>query len=139
MSKKPRRTHTPEASSYPSTLNPGDPPPEGFGHRQARLEHILLDEIQRLIRDEATDPSLDGVLLLSLHLSPDGGHARIAYAVLAPLGAEAQRGRRSKEGLARATGFLRARLAELLNLKKLPKLSFTFVGVQQAGGEPCPD
>lgn len=147
MSKNSRRTSAPTASSHSSTVNQGAPTSEGFGHRQARLEHILLDELQSLIRDEATDPSLDGVTLLSVHLSPDGGNARIAYAVAAPLQAEQERGRTSKEGLSRANGFLRSRLAQHLNLKKLPKLSFTFVGIVQEGiadadpheGEPCPE
>jgi ribosome-binding factor A len=40
----------------------------------------------------------------------------------------------SREALARATGFLRARLAALLELRRLPKLSFVFVGVQEPGG-----
>jgi ribosome-binding factor A len=64
----------------------------------------------------------------------------VAYAVLAALSREQEVGRASKAGLGRATGFLRARLAQQLDLKKLPKLSFTFVGIaQQEGGEPCPE
>jgi ribosome-binding factor A len=129
MSKRAHRRHA--AQSHTSTFNPGAPP------RQIRLEHILLDELQRLIRDDATDPSLDGIVVLSVHLSPDAGHARIAYAVIAALAEETQRARTAQEGLERATGFLRAQLAQHLNLKRLPKLSFTFVGVQER--EPCPD
>ncbi len=144
MSKKTRRTSAPRAPPYSSTHTLGDLPTEGAGHRQARLEHILLDELQSLIRD-ASDPSLNGITLLSVHLSPDGGHARIAYAAAAPLHCEQERGRATREGLARATGFLRSRLAQQLNLKKLPMLTFTFVGVVQndagvdenAGGDPC--
>ncbi len=48
----------------------------------------------------------------------------MAYAVSAPLSREQEVGRASKEGFGRATGFLRARLAQQLDLKKLPKLSF---------------
>lgn len=143
MSKKARRTSASVTPYYSSTLAFGAPTEGGGGHRQAQLEHILLDELQSLITDEATDPSLDGVGVLSVHLSPDGGHARVAYAVAAPLHLEQQRGRTSKEGLVRATGFLRSRLAEHLNLKKLPKLTFAFVGILQQepaganGGGPC--
>jgi ribosome-binding factor A len=139
MSQKARRTHSHSAKSDTFTLSSGGLPEAGTGHRQARLEHILLDELQSLISDEATDPYLDGVRILAVHLSPDGGHARVAYAVSAMLSREQEVGRTSRAGLARATGFLRARLAQQLDLKKLPKLSFTFVGISQAGGEPCPE
>lgn len=149
MSPASRRHRSQFAKSDTSTLSSGGIPEEASGHRQARLEHILLNELQSLITDEATDPSLDGIKLLALQLSPDAGHARIAYAVAAVLSRERQVGRTSSEGLARATGFLRARVAQHLQLKKLPRLTFTFVGVAQterdeaptsaSGGEPCPE
>lgn len=93
------------------------------------------------MRDEASDSALAGVGLASVQLSVDGGHARVAYSVIAQLADEQRVGRAAREALVRATGFLRARLAALLDLKRLPKLSFTFVGVQEPGagaegGEP---
>lgn len=114
------------------------------GHRPHRLEYILLEQLQSLLRDEAADPALDGVRLVSLRLSVDGGHARVAYAVEARLGDAARVERASRDALARACGFLRWRLAELLDLKRLPTFTFTFVGVQEQaavapeveGGEP---
>ena len=129
MTRKIRRTRSRSAQSDPSTLFQEALPPEGAGHRQARLEHILIDELQSLITDEATDPSLDGIKVLAVHLSPDGGHARVAYAVIALLGREQELGRTTSAGLTRATPFLRARMAQHLQLKKLPRLTFTFVGV----------
>lgn len=83
------------------------------------------------MRDEVSDPALAGVRVVSVQLSVDGGLARIAYAVEAPLADEQRVERGAREAFARATGFLRARLAALLDLKRLPKLSFTFVGVEQ--------
>jgi ribosome-binding factor A len=103
------------------------------GHRPHRLEYILREQLQSLIRDEASDPALDGLRLVSLRLSIDGGHARVAYAVEATLCDSARIERSSREALGRATGFLRARLADLLDLKRLPTLTFTFVGVQEPG------
>jgi len=103
-------------------------------HRPHRLEYILLEQLQSLIREEAADPALEGVLLLSLRLSIDGGHARVAYAVEATAPRDLARTERSsREALLRATGFLRARLSHLLDLKRLPTLTFTFVGVQEPG------
>ena len=129
MTSKSRRTRSRSANREPSTLFQGEPPLEAAGHRQARLEHILIAELQSLITDVATDPSLQGVKVLAVHLSPDGGHARVAYAVVALLDREQEVSRASRAGLARATPFLRARMAQHLQLKKLPKLTFTFVGV----------
>jgi ribosome-binding factor A len=130
MSRKNRSARSRFAKADPSTLFPGEEEtPDGAGHRQARLEHLLIDELQSLISDEATDPSLDGIKVLAVHLSPDGGHARVAYAVVALLSREAELASSTRAGLGRATPFLRARLAEQLQLKKLPKLTFTFVGV----------
>jgi ribosome-binding factor A len=115
------------------------------GHRQERLEKILYDELQTILR-EAADPALAGILLVTVQLAPDGGHARIGYAALAPLAEEEHAARTTREALARATGFLRARLSSLLELKRLPKLTFTFVGAREPGarapregGEPWQD
>lgn len=119
MTRRNRRTGSRFATLDPST----------HSNRQVRLEHILIEELQSLITDEATDPSLDGVRILAVHLSPDGGRARVAYAVVALLSREQEAGRTSQSGLARATPFLRARMAQHLQLKKLPQLTFTFVGV----------
>lgn len=102
--------------------------------RSERIEHLILDELQSLIRDEAADPALEPVRLLSVQLSLDAGHARIAYVVLGGLADERALSNRAEAGLRRATGFFRARLARL-QLKKLPKLTFTFVGMME-GGEP---
>ncbi len=126
MSSKSRRTRSQRAKSFSL-----ETPPHDEGYRQGRLEHLLLHELQTLIRDEATDPAIEGITVLAVNLSPDGGHARIAYAVVAERSFENEVRHRSHAGLLRASGFLRARIAEQLNLKKLPKLSFTFVGIAE--------
>jgi ribosome-binding factor A len=126
MSNKPSHTPARSPRREQSTHSPG-------GHRQERLEHILLDEVQWLIREEARDAALVGVRVVSVSLSPDGGHARIGYAVEAQLNQESEVERRSKEALDRAAGFLRARLAAGLDLKRTPKLSFVFMGVVELG------
>ena len=106
-------------------------------HRHNRLEKILHEELQTLLRDEAADPDLQAIVVVAVELSPDGGNARIAYAVQAAFALEERVKAASREALARGNGFLRARLAALLNLKKLPRLSFTFLGVRE-GGEAWP-
>ena len=133
MSKRTHRSGARPTRALQAPLNPGDPDADATGHRQERLERILHDEIQTLIRDEASDPALDGVRIVTVHLSVDGGHARIAYVVGAALSAERQVEAATRAALTRATGFLRARLASLLDLKRLPKLSFSFVGIDEPG------
>lgn len=131
MSSKPRRTQSQRAKSVPHSQ--GDEHEEAAGHRHARLEHILIVELQTRITG-ATDPLLDGVTVIAINLSHDAGHARVAFAVIGELCDERALHQRAKTGLLRATGFLRARLGEQLNLKKLPSLSFTFVGVIHRDG-----
>jgi len=133
MSKRTHRSGARPSRALQSNPYPGALEGEAVRHRPRRLERILLEQLGTLVRDEAVDPALDGVHLVSVRLSVDGGHARVGYAAEAPL-ADAKRVERlSGEALGRATGFLRARLAELLGLKRLPRLSFTFVGVQAPG------
>ncbi len=120
---------------YPDP-NEGGPVEDASGHRPQRLESLIHQELQSLVRDEAADPALRGVVLVALRLSVDGSHARVAYAVEAPLAEAASVERSSRLALGRATGFLRARLAELMHLKRLPTLAFTFVGVQAPGCAP---
>ncbi len=135
MSTKHRRTHGSSPFSRGDNAEQASP-------RQARLEHILKDEIQTILRDDAADPALGSVRVLSLQLSPDGGHARVAFAVEGPLGEADALIRSAAEALGRATPFVRARLAAQLDLKRVPKLSFTSVGVApeeiEEGGEPWP-
>jgi ribosome-binding factor A len=134
--KNSRRHPARQARTDPFTqLSDSPEPSESTGHRQARLERILLTELASLLRDEASDPALDGIRLLSLALSPDGGHARLGYVVETALEDEAQARRRTQSALQRAHGFLRARLASQLDLKRLPTLSFTFVGLAEGGAE----
>lgn len=132
---KSRRPGAPEA--WPESSDPSSS--EVHSHRQARLERLLRTELQSLLRDEASDPALEGIELVSLTLSPDGGHARIAYAVSAEGENETSVKSRTRSALDRATGFLRARLATQLQLKRVPKLGFTFLGLSERpaeGGEP---
>jgi ribosome-binding factor A len=134
MSKNNRRTHARRAQGHPSSLFPGEPAPDSTHNRSHRLEQLLLDELQSIVRDQASDPSLAGIGLLQVTLSPDAAHARIGYVVAGSLEEERALAARTQAALERATGFVRARLAAGLDLKKLPRLTFTFVGVVAAGG-----
>jgi ribosome-binding factor A len=145
MSQRTHRSGARSSRARSSTQLPGGSELDANGHRPRRLESILLEQLQSLIR-EAADPALEGIRLLSLRLSMDGGHARVPYAVEAAPCDPTRLERSSRDALGRATGFLRSRLAGLLDLKRLPTLTFTFVGVQapgavqdaREGGDPWP-
>jgi ribosome-binding factor A len=105
----------------------------GAGHRHARLEHILSHEVEALIHAELVDPALSGLRVVSVLLSPDGSHVRVAYAIEGMLGDEHRLREASRSALTRATGFVRSRLAQQLQLRRMPRLSFNFVGVAEPG------
>jgi len=85
------------------------------------VEASILEELRSILRDDVTDPELDGVELTAIVLAPDGKLAKIHFAV--PRG----RPRTAVErAFTRATGFLRARLAEGVELKRTPELRFVY-------------
>jgi ribosome-binding factor A len=107
------------------------------GYRHARLEQLLLEELRALLRDEASDPALERVRLMALKLSVDYRHAKVHFV----LPSSARRGpdeaaERAAAGraLTRATPFFRARLADAIELKRLPDLRFVPDTSAAAGG-----
>ena len=94
---------------------------EGAGFRHQRLETSILEELALLLRDDVSDPDLDGVRVRAVVLSPDYRNARVHFVI--PHGAA----RASVErAFTRATPFLRGRLAESIELKRAPDLRFVF-------------
>ena len=82
----------------------------------------MLEEVRTLFRIDLVDPRFTSVLIVAVHLSADGSTARVAYAT------------RTEDptldpALDRASGYLRARLAESLNWKRTPTLRFVPLGV----------
>ncbi|MFT3773856.1 MAG: ribosome-binding factor A [Minicystis sp.] len=95
------------------------------GHRHERLSRILREEIAAVVRDELSDPRLDGVRITFVELSVDYKNARIGF-----VGPSADAPRADRERLERlldrATPFLRARLVDAVDLKAVPALRFTW-------------
>lgn len=125
----------------PFTLDHGETP----GTRALRLEHLLFEELYRLFRMEVNDPRLADLEPTSVQMSPDLRNAKVMYALRsdpadAPAGAlgsaagagkprprPAHRGaseRAIAEALLRVTPFLRARLTDVVAMKRLPDLHF---------------
>jgi ribosome-binding factor A len=101
---------------------------DGAGHRHVRLQGLLFEELRALLRDDVSDPALVDVRITAVVLSVDYRLARVHFALVGA--AEASGGRaRSERALVRATPFLRARLADAIDMKRLPDLRFVFDGI----------
>lgn len=119
-------------AQHHSRGNSADP---GETHRHARLQQLLRDQLVALVRDDLTDPALDGVRVVAVELTPDCAHARVVYAVEEAGVAEEVVARTTREAFDRAAGFLRSCLASELDRKRTPKLSFAFVGLIRRGAD----
>lgn len=86
----------------------------------------IADQIQRdlaeLIRTEVKDPRIGLVTLTGVEMSSDCRHAKVFFTVLG----EAEATRNAQDGLQRASGFLRSRLAGSLRLRVMPELHFVY-------------
>lgn len=104
----------------------------GAGHRLARLQGILLEELRGLVRDDLEDPALADVWVNAVVLSVDYRNARVHFG----LRVDVSRAAHAKRGLERATPFIRARLADAVDLKRVPDLRFVFDGLATEADEP---
>lgn len=102
--------------------------------RNRRCERVgeqIRAELARLLREEVTDPRIGLVTLTRVDVAPDFSNARIHWSALAVRpreGAEPGAGVAAdpavQAGLDSAAGFLRSRLAHLLELRRIPELRF---------------
>jgi len=88
----------------------------GDGTRIARLQELIREEVNLILRNEVRDPRLDSVAITMVELAGDGSRARLWYT------AEGDDDRR--DACDHIAGFLRTQLAESLGLKRTPELRF---------------
>jgi len=98
---------------------------EGAGHRHLRVQGLVLDELRSLLRDDVSDPALAAVRVTAVVLSVDYRHARVHFV----LGDQEAQVPSVEKALERATPFLRARLADAIEMKRVPELGFVFDGI----------
>jgi ribosome-binding factor A len=94
---------------------------DGDSVRALRLQELIREEVNLLLRNEVRDPRLDGVAITMVELA--GDCARLWFTVAGNEDDNDQKRARS-EALARVAGFLRVQLAETLGLKRTPELRF---------------
>lgn len=88
--------------------------------RQKRLAELLKVELGTLLLRKARDPRLAGVTVTVVEISPDLEHARV-YISQGDHQAEKSD---TLEALNHARGFLRHEIADRLDLRHVPTLSF---------------
>jgi len=88
--------------------------------RNQRLGNQVLRTLSELLRFETKDPRLQLVSLTSVDLSRDLSVARVYFSLLDPEADPAP----VKDGLVRASGFLRGRLGREIKIRHVPELRF---------------
>jgi ribosome-binding factor A len=88
----------------------------GDGTRTLRLQELIREEVNLILRNDVRDPRLDGVVITMVQLAGDGSCARLWFT------AEGDADKR--DACEHIAGFLRTQLAESLGLKRTPELRF---------------
>lgn len=101
----------------------------GEGARTLRLQQLIREELNFLLRGEVRDPRLDSVEVTMVELSGDGSRARVWFT--------AEREDEALDALDGAAGFLRDDLAESLGLKRTPELRFRRDPATRVYGRPA--
>jgi ribosome-binding factor A len=89
---------------------------EGDGTRILRLQELIREELNFMLRGELRDPRLAGAEITMVELSTDGARARAWF--------HADDEPAALVALDRATGLMRDDLAQSLGLKRTPDLRF---------------
>jgi len=92
--------------------------------RTERIGEQIRAELARLLHEEITDPRIGFVTLTRVDVAPDLSNARVYWSeVRSEDGGDLSS---SEAGLESAAGYLRHRLAQILEVKRIPELRFRF-------------
>jgi ribosome-binding factor A len=103
--------------------------PRGQQHRRERLNEALREELITILAGELGDPRIGLVTVSEVVLAPGGKSMRVYVNVE---GSE-EEARQTMQGLAAAVGFIRHELAENLDLRHAPEISFHLDRSEQYG------
>jgi len=88
--------------------------------RNERVARALRREISAILRDEIKDPRVGFVSITDVEVTSDLRQAKVFFSVMGA----ADDKRRAAEGLASATGFIRAEVSQRVRLHHAPEISF---------------
>lgn len=89
--------------------------------RVRQVADVIRQQVAVLLKREVSDPRLEGVTIVSVDVSADLSNARVYFTVMDPQQLPAV-----NQAFEKATGFLRKRLASLIDMRYVPKLSFIY-------------
>jgi ribosome-binding factor A len=92
--------------------------------RTERIAEQLKEEIARVLREEVSDPRIGMVTLTRVDCAPDLSNARVYFSTVAA--GAASDVDETLSGLVSAAPFMRNRLAQVLPLRRVPRLDFRF-------------
>ena len=90
--------------------------------RAERLQHLMLDEVTRIVGGELRSPIATHVLVTAVRLAGDLAHLRVRYV----LEGSEEPSAKAAEVLERSAAFVARSLARGLQLRRVPKVVFTF-------------
>jgi len=89
--------------------------------RPQKLGDLIQRELSELVQRELRDPRVGMITITDVDVSPDFSHAKVFFTLLNTKHLED-----AKQGLRRATGFLRSQLARRIKLYTTPELRFEY-------------
>jgi len=90
------------------------------GHRPQRLGQRILEEVSELLLGELKDPRIASATVTAVRVTPDLRQAFVGISVIG----SAKEKKQTLEGLRAATPFIRHQLAERLDARRVPDLTF---------------
>ncbi len=95
--------------------------------RTDRIANQLRDEIARVLRDDVADARVRMVTLTRVDVAPDLSNAIVQWSLFDKNGEpDLDRLSEIEDGLDSAAGFVRRRVARVLELRKMPALRFRY-------------
>lgn len=103
-----------------------------MSRRTERVGEQLRAEIARILLEEVADPRVRMVTLTRVDVSPDLARADVGWSALSAPREDEDEGEgerelsRIQDGLSSAAGFVRRRMAQSLDLRRVPRLHFRY-------------
>ena len=89
--------------------------------RPQKLGDLIQREVSDLVQRELRDPRVGMITITGVDVSPDLSHAKVFFTTL-----DKETVADAKQGLRRASGFLRTQLAKRIKLYTTPELRFEY-------------
>lgn len=86
-----------------------------------RINQLILEEIALIIQNELSDPELGFVTVTKVDTAPDLSWAKVFVSVLGDI----EKQKMSEKVLNRAAAFIRAQVAPRLELRAVPRFTFS--------------